>query len=347
MKMMNSKTVNSLSVGSRQSGSTQCAVRSKLSVIIAHCVPRTAYLLPIALLTACLLSGCGPEASSDIDTPTKGKITFSVDENVQSLGQELVDVFEQSYPEAFLVTSFKPEHDVMTDLYNDSSRLALMTRKLNAEETAYFEGLKFGIEHIKIGSDAIVFVVNKENTDTAFTKETLRKILAGEDTLWTQVDSASKLARIDVIFDNGASSNLRFLTDSLLSGQKVGSNVFAAANVDSVIAYVSRNPAAIGVLALNSIGDKDSGLAMSRKNQVKVCAVGLDAQAAYKPSQSAVVTRKYPFVRDIWIVKIGKRAGLGTGFASFALGERGQLIVQRAGLAPAAPAERTVELTTY
>lgn len=294
-----------------------------------------------------LSASCGPQSSEQLDTPVKGKITFSVDENVQSIAQELIDVFEESYPEAFLVTSFKPEARVVSDLYNDSTRLALMTRRLNADETAYFEGLKFGIEHIRIGSDAIVFIVNKENPDTAFTTETLRKMLTGEDSLWAQVNPASKMGRIDVIFDNGSSSNLRFLSDSLMNGAKPGSNVFAAANVDSVIAYVSRNPAAMGIIALNAIGDKDSELAMGRKNQVKVCAVGSDAQTAYKPSQAAVVTRKYPFVRDFWIVKIGKRAGLGTGFASFALGDRGQLIIQRAGLAPAAPAERTIELTTY
>lgn len=294
-----------------------------------------------------MLSSCDPQPASDIDTPIKGKITFSVDENVQTIAQELVDVFEDSYPEAFLITTFKPESSVLTDLYNDSTRLALMTRRLSTDEAAYFEGLKYTIEYIKIASDAVVFVVNKDNIDTAFTKETLRKILVGEDTMWSQVDTASKLSRIDVVFDNGASSNLHFLSDSLMNGQKPGRNVFAADNVDSVISYVSRNPAAIGIIALNSIGDKDAELAMSRKNQIKVCAVGLDSSAAYKPSQAAVVTRKYPFVRDIWIVKIGKRSGLGTGFASFVMSERGQLIVQRAGLAPAAPAQRTIELTTY
>jgi phosphate transport system substrate-binding protein len=310
---------------------------------ILNCTLRTAY----CVLTLALAS-CGATAPADLDTPTKGKINFSVDENVQSLTTELVDAFEISYPDAFLITSFKTENGVINDLYNDTARLAIMTRSLTADELKYFEeGQKFSVDQIKIGSDAIVFVVNKENTDTAFTKETLRKILIGEDTLWTQVDSASRLGSIDVIFDNGASSNFRYLTDSLMGGAKPGNNVFSASNVDSVIAYVARNPAALGVIALNAIGDKDSPTAMNRKNQVKVCAVGFDSQAAYKPSQSAVVTRKYPFVRDIWIIKIGKRAGLGTGFASFALGDRGQLIVQRAGLAPAAPAERKVELTTY
>lgn len=299
--------------------------------------------VPVIFFVACTGS-----SSEELDTPTKGRISFSVDENVQSLSEELIDVFETSYPDAFLMTSYKSERDVVSDLYNDSCRLAIMTRKLNAEELKYFEvDLKFGIEQIKIASDAIVFVVNDTNPDTAFTKATLRKMLAGQDTSWTQISPESKLGRIDVVFDNGASSNLRFLTDSLMGGEKPGKNVFAVSNADSVIAYVSRTPGAIGVIGLNAIGDKDSELAMARRNQIKVCAVGADSVSAYKPSQSAVVTRQYPFVREVWIIKIGKRSGLGTGFATFALSERGQLIVQRAGLAPAVPAERKIQLTTY
>lgn len=295
-----------------------------------------------------VLIGCGPSSEAVPDTPTRGKITFSIDENVQSLSEELIDVFEASYPDAFLIASYKSEKGVVNDLYNDSTRLAIMTRQLNAEERKYFEvDLKFGIEQIKIASDAIVFVVNKQNTDSSFTKATLRKMLTGEDTAWTQISPDSKLGRIDVVFDNGASSNLRFLTDSLLEGQKPGNNVFAVANADSVIAYVNRTPGAVGVIGWNAIGDHNSEEAIRRKEQISVCAAGVDSISAWKPSQSTIVTRQYPFVREIWIIKIGKRSGLGTGFASFALGERGQLIVQRAGLAPAAPAERKIQLTTY
>lgn len=315
--------------------SAQCAVHKRTLRFMLHCT----------LLTA--LSSCGASAPSDLDTPTKGKINFSVDENVQDLTDQLVDVFETSYPDAFLITSYKNENGVVQDLYNDSCRLAIMTRKLNAQERSYFEGLKFGIEEIKIGSDAIVFVVNHDNPDTSFSRETLRKMISGEDSLWTQITPDSRLGHIDVVFDNGASSNLTYLTDSLMRGEKPGKNVFAAVNGDSVINYVNRNPGAVGIIALNTIGDKDSEEDMTRKNKITVCAVGVDTLAAYKPSQSAIVAGNYPFVRGIWIIKIGKRAGLGTGFATFALGDRGQLIVQRAGLAPAAPAERIIHLTTY
>lgn len=47
--------------------------------------------------------------SKDIDTPTTGKISVAVDENVRSLADALVDAFESSYPAAFLIESYSPE----------------------------------------------------------------------------------------------------------------------------------------------------------------------------------------------------------------------------------------------
>src|SRR5687768_1560202 len=130
--------------------SNQCAVRSTQYAVrrnrTINCVLRTAYCALILLSASC----SSTPSSEQPDTPTKGKITFSVDENVHDLAQQLVDVFETSYPDAFLITSYKSENAVVNDLYNDSSRLAIMTRRLSAEETTYFEGLKFGIEHIRI-----------------------------------------------------------------------------------------------------------------------------------------------------------------------------------------------------
>ena len=306
---------------------------------------RNSFLL---VCIASFFAACGSSGEKELDSPTRGQINMSVDENVQAITEELVEVFESSYTDAFLMTSYKNEKGVVSDLYNDSCRLAIMTRKLNKDELSYFEGqLKFGVEQIKIASDAIVFVVNKTNPDSAFTKATIRKMLLGQDTAWSQISTESQLGRIDVVFDNGASSNLRFLTDSLMDGRKPGANVFAMSNPDSVIAYVNRTPGAVGVIGLNAIGEKNSEAAMNRRKQITVCAIGADSVSAWKPSQSTIVTRQYPLVREIWIIKIGKRSGLGTGFASFALGERGQLIIQHAGLAPAAPAERKIELTTY
>lgn len=301
-----------------------------------------------ALISAVIFTACSnARTEKDLDTPISGRVKLSVDENIRSLSDELIDAFESTYPEAFLIQSYNSEANVMQELFNDSSRLALMTRPLKPDEVKWFESKTFMLEQIRIGSDAVVLLTNKTNPDSLFTIEQIRDIISGKDSLWSQIREGSTLGRINVVFDNPASSNLHYLMDTLLPGKKLGSNCFAVNTNDSVVAYVSHNPNAIGVAGLNWLGDKNLAEDVVRKNAITMARIGADTLNYYYPSQSALVEGKYPFTRGIWIVKIGKRAGLGTGFATFALGERGQLIVQRAGLSPAKPAERKIQMTTY
>ncbi len=300
-------------------------------------------IISITFLFACSNS----RTFSDLDTPISGKVRLSIDENIRALSDELIDAFESSYPEAFLLQSYNSEANVLQELYNDSSRLAIMMRPLKPEEVKWFQAKTFILEQIKIGSDAVVLLVNRDNPDSLFTVEQIRDIISGKDSLWSQIREGSTLGRINVVFDNPGSSNLHYLTDTLMPGKSIGKNCFAVNSNDSVIAYVNRNPNAIGVVGLNWLGNKYQPEDVARKNQITLARIGLDTSNYYYPSQSAIVAGKYAFTRGIWIVKIGKRAGLGTGFATFALSERGQLIIQHAGLAPEKPAQRKIQITTY
>ena len=304
---------------------------------------RLLFLSPLLALFSC----SDNKPSAPLDTPTSGKVRISIDENVQPLADELIDAFEFSYPDAFLMQSYAPDDSVVKELYADSSRLAIMTRQLTKEELAYFEAKKFGIEHIRIASDAVVLLVNRDNADSVFTVDQVKRLLTGEDSLWSQLRAGLPAERVHVVFDNGTSSNLRYLSDTLLNKKAPGKNCFAVHSSDSVIAYVNRTPNAIGIIGLNWLGDKDSQEDMDRRAKVRMAMVGKDTASAVHPTQSTLVTGQYPFTRSIYIVKIGRRAGLGTGFATFAFGERRQLIVQRAGLAPASPAERKVKLDVH
>lgn len=282
--------------------------------------------------------------SQRLDTPTSGRITMAVDEVMQPLAEQLVDAFEARYPDAFLVTHFVSEKEAAQELINDSARVAILTRKLTAEEENYFAAQKYGIEQVMLASDAVVFIVNRANGDSVFTCEQLKRMLLGQDTLWSQLQPENKLGRILVVFDNGGSSNIRYLSDTLLGKKPLSASCFAVNSNQAVVDYVNANPGAIGVVGLNWIGDKDNQGDQERQKMICVAAVGDSLNSASLPHQSALALGNYPFRRQVWFVKIGKRPGLGTGFASFAYSETGQLIVQKAGLLPARPAERRIEM---
>jgi phosphate transport system substrate-binding protein len=292
-----------------------------------------------------LFTACGNEKPAEaLDTPTTGTVPMVVDETVQPLCEQLIETFEFRYPKAFLMARFLPENEVEKRLIDDSARIAILTRKLNAQEEAFFTSKKFGIEQVMLASDAVAFVVNRSNTDSVFTTAQLRRILLGQDTLWSQIQPGNTLGRIRVVFDNPGSANIRYLSDTLLGDKPLSSSCFAVNSNQAVIDYVNEHPEAIGVVGLNWIGDKDSDADAKRRKMIVLAAAGDSLATATTPHQSALALKTYPFCREVWFVKIGKRPGLGTGFASFAYSEAGQLIVQKAGLLPAKPAERRIEM---
>jgi phosphate transport system substrate-binding protein len=54
----------------------------------------------------------------------------------------------------------------MRAFLKDTSRIVILSRKLNEEESKYFEQLNIKPKTTKIGSDAIAFISNKNNNDT-------------------------------------------------------------------------------------------------------------------------------------------------------------------------------------
>ncbi|HRG38720.1 MAG TPA: phosphate ABC transporter substrate-binding protein, PhoT family, partial [Bacteroidia bacterium] len=67
---------------------------------------------------------------------------------------------------------------------------------------------------------------------------------------------------------------------------------------------------------------------------------------AFKPYQAYIKTKDYPFTRSVFIISRQKRAGLGMGFVNFVAGNKGQLMILKAGLIPSIAPVRMVEINT-
>jgi phosphate transport system substrate-binding protein len=63
----------------------------------------------------------------------------------------------------------------------------------------------------------------------------------------------------------------------------------------------------------------------------------------FQPYQAYILQRTYPLVREVYIINRESRSGLGTGFASFVAGNKGQSIINLSGLLPATRPVRIME----
>jgi phosphate transport system substrate-binding protein len=123
--------------------------------------------------------------------------------------------------------------------------------------------------------------------------------------------------------------------DSLIPGEKLGANVFAAKGNDSVINYVANNPDAIGFMGVSAVSDFNDPAGLAFIKNVKVVSVLNDKNLKdYLPYQAYIAPNQYQLTRNLYYIHRETYPGIATGFANFIAKERGQLIFKQARLFP-------------
>lgn len=279
------------------------------------------------LLTAAALvfiASCGDEAKGPTDTLTSGNISISVDETFKPIIEEELKVFDSSFPEANIKATYKPEAECIKDFLNDTTRLILVTRDLSAEEKSFLGEKKIVPTSLPVAKDAVAVILNNSSSDSLFSVSQIKGILTGKFN-----------KKYTVVFDNQGSSTLRFIQDSILKGEPLGANVFGAKGNDSVIDYVSKNPAAIGFVGVSYVSDYSDPEGLAFISKVKVASIFNDKLGkSYKPYQAYIAPNWYPLTRKLFYINKETYPGLGTGFANFLAKDRGQLIFKQSRLFP-------------
>ena len=317
--------------------------KGKGSMKIRQLLPLLMAFMPFFFFS-CDSRGPGGE---NADTPTSGNIKISVDQNFYQILDSEVDTFEKLYKYANVTPSYKPEAEVIQDLLQDSARLVVVSRELTPEERRVFENIKITPRVTKIANDAVALIVHPDNPDANLTLEQARNIFTGKTKSWKEINPNSPLSDIRVVFDNRNSSTVRYVTDSLTAGEPLPANAFAAESNEALVDYVAQDKNAIGVIGVNWISDTDDTTAVNFLNRIKV--VGLATTPApsspddfVQPHQAYIAQRTYPLLRNVYIISREARAGLGTGFASFVAGDKGQRIILKSGLVPATMPVRVI-----
>lgn len=301
--------------------------------------------LVAALLTSCKNKKSKPPVKTD--TPTTGHITISADESFAPVVKDEANNFMAIYHQAKIDVNFKPEPDVVADLLNNKVPLIIIARSLDKDELSHLRQ-DYPPRQIKIGMDAVVFIVNRQNPDSNLRYNQIVDILSGKISDWKQINSKSSPEKISLIFDNRRSGIVRYLGDEVLNGDTITSQSFAMDSNAAVFNYVENNPAAIGVMGVSWIIGQGDSIAENFLRRVRVVSISnpdsSGTEVFYRPFHEELMRRQYPFLRNLYIISREEYAGLGTGFATYVASDEGQTIVERSGLVPAKQPLRIIEL---
>ena len=305
-------------------------------------------LLGLAVILV-LVSACQNKPKDGLtDTYTSGVIAIAADESFQPIVQEEVDVFEGVFPLAGIVPRYVTEVEAVNLLLKDSLRLAITSRRLTPEEMNSFNSRKFFPQEIKIATDGLALITNKDNPDTLITVNDIRDILTGKATQWREIYPASQLKDIRLVFDNKNSSTVRFAVDSICKGAPLADQIKALKTNREVIDFVSKTPDAIGIIGVNWLSDRNDSTGLSFSKEVRVMSVSaadkVTPENSFKPYQAYLFYGDYPLTRSIYALLNDPRSALPWGFASFLASDRGQRIILKSGLVPATQPVRVVNV---
>jgi phosphate transport system substrate-binding protein len=281
------------------------------------------------------------------ETPTRGDIKITADESFQPIIDSEVFTFTQLYINAKIKPQYKPEYDVINDFMNDSVKVIVSSRRLTEDQIQYLRDSLIIARTITFAWDALALVTNKSNNDTLVRYNDVRDIFLGVKKDWKDLDPRSKLGSIRVIFDNTKSGNIRYFKELFDIKENLPENFFAVNSNLEVIDFVSRNPDALGIVSKNWISDKDDPQNVKYINKVNILGISqqfINDGSYYRPDQGWIITKTYPFVREVFLISRETFSGLGTGFIQWVTAEQGQRIVLKSGLAPATMPIRLVQI---
>ena len=112
--------------------------------------------------------------------------------------------------------------------------------------------------------------------------------------------------------------------------------------------FVANNPDAVGVIGMDAVAEPFPELQSLAENlnilAVKNVKNKMSSDLYYKPNQANLGKGLYPLKRSIYVLNYQGFAGLGTGFASFVVGDIGQRIVLKSNLLPITIPERNINI---
>jgi len=280
---------------------------------------------------------------------TEGKILISVDNTFEPIVKREIDAFEYDFPKARIIPRFKNESKVFADLMKDSTFFAITSRKFTPQELRHYDKGHVEAYQNELAKDAVALILNPHNQDTTFTMSDVRKLFNGKALTWQSLHPGKRKGPLNLVFDDINSSTARFMTDVGSNSSLKAKNIYALHDNVAVINYVAAHPEAIGVIGVNWISDSKDSTSLSFSKKITVAAIAPDHGEKgegeyYKPYQAYIAQDFYPLTRHIYSLSVQGYKGLGTGFALFINGDKGQRIFLKSGLVPIHGIVRIVEL---
>ncbi|MDD4138424.1 MAG: phosphate ABC transporter substrate-binding protein [Methanoregula sp.] len=267
------------------------------------------------LVVLLMVAGCvGDQPSSAPASPSQ-QITVTGSTTVLPIAEKAREAFEARYSSAEIMVSGGGSSVGIKAVGEGTADIGMTSRDLKPEEIARYPGI---VKH-EIASDAILLIVNPQNSVDRLTLDQVRGIYNGTYTNWDQVGGPGQ--PIVVVGRDSASGTREFFSEFVLENEDFTRMQEEFNSNGGIQQKVSQTPGAIGYVGL---GYTDG---------VKVLSLDVGGTAV-EPTLENIKSEQYPISRPLFMLTNGEPDGLMQEYLDFIMSAEGQEIVASADYIP-------------
>ncbi len=305
----------------------------------------------LLLLAAILSAGCGKKESvPESETATSGTFELVADETLKPVIDSLVTGFMTESPDAHVTVKYVSAAEAIRELLNKKARAIIIARGLDASERGIITQDSISLPELTIAEDGIGCIVSKRNPLAAMRQSDLRKIIRGEIASWDAIEKpivepGAKLTGVITMTLPQYPSSTEYVLDSMYIGPfhpdprakyKDFGQRMRFGSSDSVIAYVSSHPDAIGFIGsawkhwLDASGD--TGIKV-----LPVIPADSSSRGVTEPimlHMAYVYEKLYPLVTPVSGFSFEAPNTVPRGMLSYAMTAHGQMVFKNFDVLP-------------
>ncbi len=244
------------------------------------------------------------------------KLMVAGSTSVQPIAEKLAEYFMKKHPEIKVEVQGGGSSAGVQAALSGAADVGMSSRELKADEKRLKEFI--------VAYDAIVMVVNKNNSIDNITKNTIRSIFAFEVTDWRSIPgSGPECATMTVLTREDGSGTRGAFEELIMGTAEIAARALVQDSTGSIREIVSNDIDAIGYISFGSLNDKVRSLAVDGIKPEMKNFTGRDKSNQYK------LMRPFLFLTN------GEPAGVAVEFMRFIRSDEGVELIKREGLVPA------------
>jgi len=274
------------------------------------------------------------ETESVKQHPSIDSFTVLCDPSWESILRTFIVTYEGLNPTRKVNLLVKPESECIADLINSRYNTVFVSRDFTEQEMNLLKQKQWRVNNDTLCYDGIAWIAPKSFPQDSLSVNDIKQLF-----------QTGKLngTTYSIQLNSSGSSIANYLT-AYFGVPPSTAHIYTGGSDEQIINSVAQHTQSLAGISsgwLVNLEDKKHRAYLASIKIVKV--IDTKSNVAFSPFQNDLALNSYPFKRVLRVLNNDANTGLGTAFASFLIGNRGQRVFLKAGLLPFKMPAREIE----